>query len=117
MVSLDPSEELTPGIDLILTCTVILDHNVNNSENVNIEWTGFHVVHERYVFTPAVRGSGKTYTSALTISPLAEVDSGTFTCIGTVTGGSGVEPAINSAKANITTEGKQKHCLHTLIQL
>ena len=36
-------------------------------------------------------GSGSTYTSSLTISPLADQDDGTYTCTVVVTGGSNVQ--------------------------
>ena len=62
-----------------------LDPNVNNNEHVVVEWS--RVPEGRSTVSPAVRGSGSSYTGSLTISPLADQDDGTYTCTVTVTGG------------------------------
>ena len=52
-------------------------------------------------------GSGGSYTSSLTISPLADQDDGTYTCTVTVTGGSNVLQATASDDIIITVNGEK----------
>ena len=73
-----------------------LDSSVDNSEHVSIDCNG--MPEERS--TPV---SGNSYTSTLSISPLADQDDGTYTCTVTVTGGT---TATNSADISITVNGK-----------
>ena len=74
------------GSSLTLTCTVTLDPNVDNDENVTASWSGpSDISGERYLISVA-SGSGSTYTSNLTISSLVDQDNGTYTCTGIVTG-------------------------------
>ena len=81
MVSVSPTGSLYAGTSLTLTCTVILDPNVNNNESVSIEWS-----------CPEGGACGPTSvmgeTSTLTISPLTDQDDDRgYTCTGAVTGG------------------------------
>ena len=79
-----------------------LDPAVNNNEYINIEWScpvDIACDDQGPIITSAMEGS-----RSLNISPLA--DNGTYTCTGTVSGGSNVQPAINSAIYNITVTGK-----------
>ena len=74
------------GSAITLTCTVILDPNVDNYESVTTTWSGpSDITGDRYMVT-AARGSGTTHTGILTISPLSDEDDGIYTCTGTVTG-------------------------------
>ena len=74
------------GSSLTLTCTVTLNPNVDNNENVTASWIGpSDIIGERFLVT-AASGSCRTYTSNLTISSLADQDGGTYTCTGIVTG-------------------------------
>ena len=86
-VTLSHTRSLYSGSSLTFTCTVTLDPNVDygRHEKVVTEWSGLQdIPEERYSVTTA-SGSGNTYTGSLTISPLAYQDTGTYTCIGTVT--------------------------------
>ena len=79
-----------------------LDPAVNNNENINIEWSCLE--------DSACDEQERILTSAMgefNISPLAVQDNGAmFTCTGTVTGVSNVQPAINSTIYNIIVTGK-----------
>ena len=62
---------------------------MDNSESVVTEWSGPQSI-QQYLshITPAIRESDDgSYTSTLTISPLAHYHSGTYTCIAVVSGG------------------------------
>ena len=83
------------GTGLTLTCTVTLDPNVDNGERVMTEWSG----------PRDISGDGVTAQN-LTISPLADLDDGTYTCTVTVTGGSNVQQANASDDVTITVMGK-----------
>ena len=86
-----------------------LDSSVNNNENVSIGWTGLdHIPPERYSVSPVMRESddGNSYTGSLTISPLANSDSGTvITCTGTVTGGTETQCASSSDQVTVELGG------------
>ena len=88
VVSATYTTPLYVGSSLTLTCTVTLDPNVDNSENVTASWSGpSDITGERFLVT-AASGSFSTYTSTsnLTIIALAEQDDGTYTCTVLVTG-------------------------------
>ena len=103
-VTLSHTAPLYAGTGFTLTCTVTLDPNVNNDERVLTEWSDLQDIPEdRYSLTSA-SGSGGTYTSSLTISPLADQDNGTYTCSVTVIGENNVQEA--SASQNITVTGE-----------
>ena len=89
---------LYAGTGLTLTCTVTLDPNVDNGERVVTEWSDLP--------GSSASGSGSTYTDSLTISPLADLDDGTYTCTVTVTGGSNVQQVTASGDVTITVMGK-----------
>ena len=105
MVSVSSNGSLYAGTSLTLTCTVTLDPNVNNNERVHIEWSGLQSIpQDRYSVTDASRGSGGSYTSTLTISPLTDQDDDRgYTCTGTVTGGTN---ATDSDYVTISVIGK-----------
>ena len=100
---------LYAGSALTLTCTVTLDHHVDNSESVVTEWSGPQSI-QQYLshITPAIRESDVSYTSTLTISPLAHYHSGTYTCTAVVIGGT---TATASDDISITVIGE---CVETL---
>ena len=102
-VTVSRTAPLYAGTSLALTCTVTLDPNVDNGENITTEWSD--ISGGRYSVT-AASGSGSTYTGNLTISPLADQDDGTYTCTGTVTGGTNVLQATASDDVTITVMGK-----------
>ena len=106
-VTLNYTPPLYAGTGLTLTCTVILDPNVDNGERVMTEWSGPRDISgDRYSVT-GTSGSGSTYTDSLTISPLADLDDGTYTCTVTVTGGSNVQHVTSSDDdVTITVTGK-----------
>ena len=105
-ITVSRTAPLYAGTSLTLTCTVTLDPNVDNGESVMTEWSGPRDISgERYSKT-AASGSGSTYTGSLTISPLADQDDGTYTCTGTVTGGTNVQQATASGDVTITVMGK-----------
>ena len=86
------------GTGLTLTCTVTLDPNVDNGERVVTEWSG-----------PRDISDDRVTANNLTISPLADLDDGTYTCTVTVTGGSNVQQVTASDDINITVMGKYNH--------
>ena len=95
VVSYSQSGPLFAGTTLTLTCTLSTNYGIDNDdEAVSTHWSGLIVLPERYSVTPAMRGSDGSYTDTLTISPLAEVDDGTLSCTGTVTGGTDTDTAV-----------------------
>ena len=106
-VSLNRSAPLYAGTGLTISCTVTLDLSVNSGETVFTNWTGLgNIPPERYNITPATSHSDSdTYSGSLTISPLALTDTGTFTCIGTVTGIHGPQRASNRTNVTVTVTG------------
>ena len=105
-VTLNYTPPLYAGTGLTLTCTVTLDPNVDNGERVVTEWSGPRdIAGDRYSVTGA-SGSGSTYIDRFTISPLADLDDGTYTCTVTVTGGSNVQQITASDHVTITVMGK-----------
>ena len=110
-VTLSRSDPLYAGTDLTLTCTVTLDPNVDNGERVITEWSGLQDIQEERYSVTGASGSGNTYTDSLTISPLADQDDGTYSCMVTVSGGSNVLQATASAATNsIIVAGRFKTC-------
>ena len=96
-VSLSQNGPLYAGTSLTITCTVTLDSSVNNNELVSTDWTGLdHVPLDRVSTTPVIRAINGSYTSSLTISPLADQGDGTLTCTGTVSGGTHIQSASNT---------------------
>ena len=105
-VTLNHTPPLYAGTGFTLTCTVTLDPNVDNGERVVTEWSGPRDISgDRYSVT-GTSGSGSTYTDSLTISPLADLDDGIYTCTVTVTGGSNVQQVTASGDVTITVLGK-----------
>ena len=90
-ITISHTAPLYAGTSLTLTCTVTLDPNVDNGESVMTEWSGPTDIFGESYSVAAASGSGSTYTGSLTISPLADRDYGTYTCTGTVTGGTNVQ--------------------------
>ena len=106
-VTLNSTPPLYAGTGLTLTCTVTLDPNVDNGERVVTEWSGPRDISgDRYSVT-GTSGSGSSYTDSLTISPLADLDDGTYTCTVTVTGGSNVQQA-NAIDHNFVTKIRKR---------
>ena len=111
-VTLNYTPPLYAGTGLTLTCTVTLDPNVDNGERVVTEWSDLPGSSASGSGSSAsgsgssASGSGSTYTDSLTISPLADLDDGTYTCTVTVTGGSNVQQANASDDVTITVMGK-----------
>ena len=114
-VTLSHTPPLYTGINLTLTCTVILDPNVDSSERVMTEWSGLQDIPEERYSVTAVNGSGSTYISSLTISPLAYQDTGIYTCTATVTGGSPVQQARASDKININVKSELPLCTYMFL--
>ena len=81
---------------------------MNNGESVEAQWSGPQPIPgDRFSFTHAMKGSDHMFTSNLTISPLDQGDSGTYTCDMTVEGGTNfVRPATASDDVTITVLGK-----------
>ena len=97
VVTANSTGTLYAGTSLTLSCTVILDSSVDNSESVVTEWSGLQSIPEyRYSATDAMRESGSMYSGSLTISPLADHDDGIYACNVTVTGGVNVQSATTS---------------------
>ena len=111
-VSLSHTAPLYAGTSLTLTCTVTLDPNVDSGESVMTKWSGPRGISGGRYSETAAGGSGSTYTGSLTISPLADQDDGTYTCTGTVTGGTNVQQATASGDVTITVMGKYSLLYH-----
>ena len=105
-VTVNNTGTLYAGTGLTLTCTVTLDSSVDNSEHVRIDWG--RMPEERSTVSPVMRVSGNSYTGSLTISPLVDRDDGTYTCTGTITGGT---TATNSDDISITVNGEVAFCV------
>ena len=99
-ITLSRTAPLYTGGSLTLTCSVILDRNVDNGMRVVIEWSGPRDISGDRYSTIVTNGSGTTYTSSLTIRPLTDLDDGTYTCTVTITGASNTQ----QTKANDTAE-------------
>ena len=114
-MTVNNTNTLYAGTGLTLTCIVTLDSSVDNNEHVRIDWS--RMPEERFTVTPVMRVSdSSSYTASLTISPLADHDDGTYTCIVTVTGGT---TATASDSVTITVMGEcilcvSCTCVHTL---
>ena len=105
-VSLNNSDTLYAGTGLTLTCTITLDPNVDNNEDVIMTWSGPRdIPGERYLVMMANESDG-TYTIRLVISPLSEDDDGQYICSVTIEGGSNVLEATGTNAVNITVLGK-----------
>ena len=103
-VTLNRTTALYAGTGLTLTCIVALDPSVNNNENVGIEWSDLQrFEEERYSINATSRESGD---NILTIDPLAELDSGVYTCTVTVTGGNNVLSVTTDGHVTISVFGK-----------
>ena len=79
------AEPLYAGTSLTLSCNVTLETSVNNNERVIIKWSIEHG--GRFSQSETLRVSNNTYQRNLTIDPLA-IEDGTFSCMGTIIGGS-----------------------------
>ena len=104
-VILNHTAPLYAGTGLTLTCTVTLDPNVDNGERIMTEWSGLQDIPEKRYSVTGASGSGSTYTYSLTISPLADQDDGTYTCVVTIAGGIDVHQANASDDVTITVMG------------
>ena len=76
---LQPGVEVSPshsgplyvGTGLTLTCTVILDSNVDSGESVETSWSGLQDIPAQRYSVSGASGSGGSYTGSLTISPFS----------------------------------------------
>ena len=105
-VSLDGSGPLYAGTGLSIMCTATLDPSVNNKEQVTIEWNV--TSGGRFSVSTTMGELGDSYTSILTISPLAEADNG-FTCTVTINGGTTVM-STNSTTIDVMGESVSQLC-------
>ena len=103
---LNDTAPLYAGTGLTLTCVVTLDPNVDNDESVMTEWSGLQDIPEERYSVIGTSSSGSTYNDSLTISPLADLDDGKYTCTVTVTGGNNVQQSTASDDATITVIGQ-----------
>ncbi len=82
-----PPGPLYTGTSLTLTCNIALNIAVNSRVDVNVIWSGpggMLPVNNNRVTVSDTMGSNTSYQSILTISPLATVDGGSYTCEVTV---------------------------------
>lgn len=103
----DHTPPLYAGTSLCLICIVTLDPNVDNSETVSIEFGGLNYLPENRVYLSAMTDlSHNKYVRNVTISPVSVKDSGDYTCVGTVNGGSTAQHATSSKGVNtvVTSE-------------
>ena len=115
-VTLSHTGPLYAGTGLTLTCTVTLDSNVDSGESVQTSWSGLQDIPEQRYSVTGASGSGGSYTSSITISPLADQDDGTYTCTVTVTGGSNILQATARDNITITVIGKNNTAKFDLLQ-
>ena len=102
VVTANRTTTLYAGTGLTLTCTVTLNSNVDSGESVETSWSGPRTIPgEQYSVT-----EGSDFEQTVTISPLADLDDGTYTCTVTVTGGSNVLQATASNDIIITVMGE-----------
>ena len=107
VITLSHTPPLYAGTSLTLTCTVTLNHNVNNNESVVTEWKApRHIAGDRYSVTSVMRESDSSYSTSLVISPLTVQDDGMYTCTAKVTGGANVQSATAHGAVTITVMGK-----------
>ena len=84
VVTASNTTPLYAGSSLTLICTVTLNPNVDNDENVTISWSGPNCISgESYI--NAIE-SGGVFTNNLTFTSLVDENNGTYTCTGIVTG-------------------------------
>ena len=73
------------GTSVTFTCMVTLDSTVDNNESISIEFSGFNNLPEnRLYFNPVTSLPMSKFVRNVTISSVADKDSGVYTCIGTV---------------------------------
>ena len=107
-VTLSNTAPLYVGTSLTLTCTVMLDPNVDSNVDVRTEWSGHQDISGKR-YSASISGRRYVYTGSLTISPLAEQDGGTYTCTVTITGGRYVQQATASDDYVIPTIRKSPY--------
>ena len=114
-ITINNTGTLYAGTSLTLTCMVILDSTVDNSERVVTQWSDIQSIpSDRYLVTDAIGKSGSIYSGSLTVSPLADQDDGTYTCTVRVTGGANIESATASDSVTITVMGKYGQCISSI---
>ena len=104
-VTYNRSGDLHAGTSLTFTCTVTLYSNVDSNESVVTSWSGIQDITEQRYSVTGASGSGGSYAGSLTISPLAEQDDGTYTCIVTVIGGTNIMQTTATDNITITVMG------------
>ncbi len=106
-----PPGPLYAGTSLTLTCVITLNEAVNSRVDVNVTWSGpggMLLVNGNRVTVSDTMGSETSYQSNLTISPLATVDGGSYTCEVTVAPADTStfitisQPASNSGTVNVS---------------
>ena len=97
------------GTGISISCTVTVDHGVNNNETVYIRWGGIEQVQHQLI-TNITRTSDRNYTNYLIISPMAIADSGTFSCTGMVIGQADNQSATHSNDITVKVKGKYLLC-------
>ena len=106
--SLNHNGPFFAGTVLTISCIVKLDPGVNNDELVTVDWNYLHntSTEGRFSVTSVTRISNSSYLSTLIISPLADQDDGTCTCIGTIIGGTYLQLSSNSSSVTINVMSK-----------
>ena len=84
-ITLSHTPPLYAGISLTLTCAMTLDPSLDSGESIMTKWSGFqNIPHGRLLGLSSI---SSTHTAVSTIiRPLAQQDTGTYTCTGSVTG-------------------------------
>ena len=76
-----PSSSLSTGDPLSLTCTIMLASEVVTDTSLEVVWT----LPNNSMIMASSSGTGKSYTSSLSITSLTNSDTGTYTCTATLT--------------------------------
>lgn len=102
VISSDRTGILYAGSSLQFTCTVSLDSSVDTIPNVSTSWSGPRAIPGDWYTVTEASVSGLTYTSSLSIAPLADDrDDGMYTCSVTVTGDNYILEATASASTTL----------------
>ena len=111
-VDINPSRTdiLYAGTSLTLICTASLDHSIDTLPYVFITWTGPQSIPGEWNTVTGTTRSGLTYSSSLSLAPLAEGrDEGTYSCNANVPGSSYIPEA--TASDSITVDVTSKNLI------
>ena len=95
------------GTTLNLTCTATFHTNVENGDEIKIEWSGPRNISGDMYNVSHVSDSGNIYIVRLIIDPVMVQDEGMYTCTAIITNGSTNQPL--NASDTITVNVISRH--------